>query len=205
MGEKNNQLAAREFILQATLEVICQHHISGTTIRRIAEQANISPSLIHYYFPTKRDVFMAVIDYLIEFYDRNHAAYIMTDNIRPAEKLMIMVSNQIEYTSRRKEYYVIYDFWTHAITDDEIKAKVKEMFLKWEGWVRKIIDEGILTGEFDSQNADFVPYLLMSLINGAAIQYLINEHVFDIHDYYNRVYKLIAGMLAAPQEKMAVG
>ena len=201
MTSKNNQPDIRDVILQATLDIICQHHISGATIRRIAEQANISPSLIHYYFPTKRDLFMAVIDYLITFYSRNHAAYIMTNNIRPPEKLMIMVSNQIEYTSRRKEYYVIYDFWTHAITDDEIKVKVQEMFLNWEGWIRKIIDEGIQTGDFDAQNAEFVPHLLMSLINGAAIQYLLNEHVFDIHDYYDRVYRLIAGMLAIPHDK----
>ena len=201
MNEKNNQLAVRETILQATLDIICQYHISGTTIRRIAEQADISPSLIHYYFPTKRDLFMAVIDYLITFYSRNHAAYIMTNNIRPPEKLMIMVGNQIEYTSRRKEYYVIYDFWTHAITDAEIKVKVQEMFLDWEGWIRKIIDEGVQTGDFDPQNAEFVPYLLMSLINGAAIQYLLNEQVFDIHDYYDRVYRLIARMLAIPQER----
>jgi len=202
MSERNNHLAVRDSILQATLDVICQHHISSTTIRRIAEQADISPSLIHYYFPTKRDLFMAVIDYLIAFYDQNHAAYIMTNNIRPAEKLMIMISNQIEYTSRRKEYFVIYDFWTHAITDEEIKLKVQEMFIKWEGWIRKIIEEGVQTGDFDPHNAEYVPYFLMAMINGAAIQYLLNERVFDIHEYYNRVYKLISGMLAVPQEKV---
>lgn len=200
MGEKNNQLAVRDAILQATLDVICKHHISGTTIRRIAEQADITPSLIHYYFPTKRDLFMAVIDYLIAFYSRNHAAYIMTNAIRPPEKLMIMISNQIEYTARRKEYYVIFDFWTHAITDDEIKTKVQEMFIDWENWVRKIIDEGIMTGDFDPQNAQFVPYYLISMIIGAAIQYLLNERVFDIHDYYDKTYRLIAKMLAVPQE-----
>ena len=54
---------------------------------------------------------------------------------------MIMVNNQIEYTSRRKEYFVIFDFWTHAITDEEVRGKVNEMFAEWEKWIRLIIQE----------------------------------------------------------------
>jgi TetR/AcrR family transcriptional regulator len=204
MTSKNNQLAVRDTILQATLDVICQYHISHTTIRRIAEKASISPSLIHYYFPTKRDLFLATIDYLNEFYSRNHASYINTDKIRAIEKLMIMVGNQIEYTSRRKEYFVIFDFWTHAINDEEIKMKVKGLFNEWESWIRKIIAEGIQTGDFDSANADIVPNFLISMICGAAIQYLINDQVFDIHDYYDRTYRLIAKMLTAPKEVSTV-
>jgi len=199
MASKNNQSAIRDTILQATLDTICQYHISKTTIRRIAEQASISPSLIHYYFPTKRDLLLALIDYLIEFYSKNHASYINTDKIRPYEKLMIMISNQIEYTSRRKEYFVIFDFWTHAINDDEIKSKVKEMFVDWENWIKKIIDEGIQTGDFNPSNAAIVPNFLISMIVGAAMQYLINEQVFDIHDYYDKTYRLFVKMLSTPE------
>jgi len=204
MVSKNNQADIRDTILQATLDIICQYHISGATIRRIADQASISASLIHYYFPTKRALFLALIDYLIDFYSKNHAAYIHTNAIRPSEKLMIMVTNQIEYTSRRKEYFVIFDFWTHAINDDEIKEKVQEMFRDWENWIRIIIDEGVKAGDFDPSNAGFVPYFLISMIVGAAIQYLLNEQAFDIHDYYDKTYRMIAKMLAVPQEKSFV-
>ncbi len=200
MTSKNNQSVVRDTILQAALDVICQYHISHTTIRRIAEKASISPSLIHYYFPTKRDLFLSVIDYLNEFYSKNHASYINTDKIRPIEKLMIMVGNQIEYTSRRKEYFVIFDFWTHAINDEEIKSKVKDLFSEWENWINKIITEGIQAGDFDPTNAAIIPYFLISMICGAAIQYLINEQVFDIHDYYDKTYRFITKMLIAPKE-----
>ncbi len=200
MASKINHSAVRDTILQSTLDVICQYHISHTTIRRIAEKASISPSLIHYYFPTKRDLFLSVIDYLNEFYSKDHASYINTDKIRPNEKLMIRVSNQIEYTSRRKEYFVIFDFWTHAITDEQLKFKVKGMFLEWENWIKKIIAEGVRTGDFDPTNAEIVPNFLISMICGAAIQYLINEQVFDIHDYYDKTYRFIVKMLSFPKE-----
>ena len=204
MTSRNNQPAVRDTILQATLDFSGQYHISHTTIRRIAEKASISPSLIHYYFPTKRDLFLSLIDYLNEFYSRNHASYINTDKIRPIEKLMIMVGNQIEYTSRRKEYFVIFDFWTHAINDEEIKSKVKDLFIEWENWIKKIIAEGIQTGDFDPANAAIVPNFLISMICGAAIQYLINEQVFDIHDYYDKAYRFIAKMLSVPKEMSPV-
>ncbi len=199
MASRNDLIPVRDKILQGALDAICQYHIGGTTIRRIVAKAHVSPSLVHYYFPTKRDVFLALFDYLNAFYSKNHASYVHNHSIRPYEKLMIMVNNQIEYTSRRKEYFVIFDFWTHGITDEEIRTKVNEMFAEWENWIRLIIQEGIQAGDFDEKNAEFVPHYLISLILGAAMQYLPNEQAFDLHDYYNRTYRLVEKLLVPPQ------
>lgn len=195
---RDNNSEITEVILQAALDVVCEHHISGTTTRKIAAQAGVSPALVHYYFPTKRDVFMALVDYLIDFYSKNHASWVYNSAMKPHEKLMIMVSKQVEYITRRKEYFVIFDFWVHAVNDPELREKVKEMFDDWAHWNRLIVDEGIESGDFDPANAHVIPNLLISLISGAAIQYLLNDQVFDLHAHFDEIYRLLIRMLGSP-------
>ncbi len=52
----------REAILRTTLEVFSQLGYRGTTVRAIARELGIGPSLLHHYFPTREELLTAVID-----------------------------------------------------------------------------------------------------------------------------------------------
>jgi AcrR family transcriptional regulator len=49
-------------ILEATLEVIAKEKISGTRMHLIAKEAAMTQSNLHYYFPTKNDLLIALLD-----------------------------------------------------------------------------------------------------------------------------------------------
>jgi AcrR family transcriptional regulator len=185
-------------ILEAALEVIAEDHISGARVRKIAERAGVSTGLVLYYFPTKQALFLAVFDRLIRFYT-DQSAFVNDRAIRPEEKLLIMINKQIEYITRRKEYTVIFDFWTQAATDLELREKVKEMFVNWERINAAIIQEGIAAGVFNPAAAKAVSTLVISLTMGAAFQYLVNEEVFDLHAHFGEIYRILSDMLRRPQ------
>jgi AcrR family transcriptional regulator len=50
----------RDEILQATLECIPQHGLSGLRISHIAEQANCSPGIIYHYFDSKDEIIQSL-------------------------------------------------------------------------------------------------------------------------------------------------
>ena len=56
-------------ILEAALDVIRTHSISGTRISLVAERAGLFQSNIHYYFKSKRDLLFAVLQ---RTYNRCH-------------------------------------------------------------------------------------------------------------------------------------
>ena len=56
-GEKS---ATRALILQATEELIREQGYASVSTRRVAARAGLKPSLVHYYFPTTDDLFVAV-------------------------------------------------------------------------------------------------------------------------------------------------
>lgn len=56
----------RDKLLLAALELFGQYGFEGVSTRKLAEQAGVNLQAINYYFGTKRGLYNAVADYLIE-------------------------------------------------------------------------------------------------------------------------------------------
>jgi AcrR family transcriptional regulator len=54
----------KEKILEASLEEFAEKGFDGARVDRIAESAGVNKALIYYYFKSKEQLFVAVIDYL---------------------------------------------------------------------------------------------------------------------------------------------
>ncbi len=53
-------------ILEATLTVIINHGVRGTTYRRVAEQAGLSPGTLTYHFPQTEVLLMGAFSYMVD-------------------------------------------------------------------------------------------------------------------------------------------
>lgn len=61
-GRRPGTSRAREEILAAARELFATRGFAGTTIRGIAAGAGVDPALVHHYFGTKDDLFMAALE-----------------------------------------------------------------------------------------------------------------------------------------------
>jgi AcrR family transcriptional regulator len=53
--------AARRALIQATAQIMLDEGYAAATSRRVAAKAGVKPALVHYYFPTMDDLFIAVL------------------------------------------------------------------------------------------------------------------------------------------------
>jgi len=60
-GRRPGSPDTRGQILDAARAAFAEHGYRGATIRRIARDAGVDPALVHHYFGTKRDLFLAVV------------------------------------------------------------------------------------------------------------------------------------------------
>ena len=199
MSQKQHSKDLRDQILKTTQEVIHEHHLSGMTIRKIAEWLEISPALVMYYFPTKRDLMHAVVDDLIRFFNTELEDLIQDSHISPEEKLMLMLYREVEFITRRQEEVIILDFWIQSTTDEAIQEKIRTIYANWERQNNLVIQEGIDKGVFDPAQAGWVSRFLISFITGAVVQYINQPDSFDLHAYFNQVYKVLLRMLHNPE------
>lgn len=53
--------ATRKALIQATAQVMLEEGYAAATSRRVAARAGVKPALVHYYFPSMDDLFLAVL------------------------------------------------------------------------------------------------------------------------------------------------
>lgn len=50
----------RDHLIEATADIMLEDGYAAVTSRRVAAKAGVNPALVHYYFPTMDDLFLAV-------------------------------------------------------------------------------------------------------------------------------------------------
>jgi AcrR family transcriptional regulator len=53
--------ATREALIEATAQIMLEEGYAAATSRRVAAKAGVKPALVHYYFPSMDDLFVAVL------------------------------------------------------------------------------------------------------------------------------------------------
>ena len=61
-GRRPGSPDPRAAILAAARELFAHRGFSGTTVRAVAGQAGVDPALVHHYFGTKTDLFVAALE-----------------------------------------------------------------------------------------------------------------------------------------------
>jgi AcrR family transcriptional regulator len=170
-------------ILEAALQVVKDKTISGTRMHLIADEAKMLQSNLHYYYKTKNDLMDAlqkkVLEKCLELREslRNDSK----DNLE--SQLEVFIKQKRSFIQQYREYdYAELDFWVQG----RINSEIKEGFAKsFEGWRREI---GEILNRYAPEMEDglkkLLPYQIVSLLEGATIQYLIDEESFDLEEYF---------------------
>jgi AcrR family transcriptional regulator len=64
VGERSRggrESATRSALIEATAQVMLDEGYAAATSRRVAAKAGVKPALVHYYFPSMDDLFLAVL------------------------------------------------------------------------------------------------------------------------------------------------
>ncbi len=190
-------------ILDATLEVIAREKISGTRMHLIAEEANMTQSNLHYYFPTKKDLLIALLNDIQHWFSENRQKVVDFRNRSFRENLHAIFSEKKDVIKHNKKLdYVQFDYWVQGTVDPEVRATFQQTFDTWRKDIQKILCQngGGVKGGAEYQR--MIPYLMVSLMMGASMQYLIDEGKFDLDEYFKVAEKVIINFLNETKAEM---
>ena len=105
LGPKGNKkTATREKILVAARKVFSEHPYSAASIRMVGKAAGIDHPLISYYFPTKAELFEAVVEDVAETYvEANTSWFEGLEILSPSRGLSLYLDRLIAFTSKHPE------------------------------------------------------------------------------------------------------
>ena len=137
----------RTKIMDVAQQMVLNVGLSGTSVERVIEQADVTKSTFFYHFKSKHDLASA----LIERYagdDREHFSHFMTKAQQlsrdPLQQLLIFVGLFIEMTEQLEDpfpgcLYASYCYQSGAISSDMIKT-VAQMMHYWRDNLTDLID-----------------------------------------------------------------
>ena len=167
---------ARERILAAAVRRIAGEGIDGVRIARIAIDAGVSTSLVHYHFHSREALLAEALDWS---YTHAADARIESDD-RPAashaERLTRMIDQCLPGDpSLRQDWVLWVELWLRAVRHPELRPVAEELYGRLHAWFADEIAAGVAAGEFVACDPDEVADHALALIDGFGIRNLIGD------------------------------
>lgn len=181
-------------ILEATLETIAREKISGTRMHLIAKEAEMSQSNLHYYYPTKNELLIALLDEIQERFSKKRVESVDLQNKSFSENLSGLFDEKKDVILNDKKIdYAQFDYWVQGTVNPEIRSKFQKTFDEWREDIGEVLQKNEYYKDIDPEYAEMFPYIIVSLMMGASMQYLIDEGKFDLGQYFNVAKRMIIG------------
>ena len=167
--KKEERNIRKKNIIQGALKVFNEVGIEKTTMDEIALESGFGKATLYYYFPSKDEVFVAIMKQgwreLWEGIESNIIA-----NLNPREKFIGIVKEMGKIVRNNKTMYGFL-FTAPGYINDSKQQTWKTYQERLYAILQSIIEEGVRKGEFVNIN----PSLLMKAIGGLFHQLLITN------------------------------
>ncbi|MBI4832538.1 MAG: TetR family transcriptional regulator C-terminal domain-containing protein [Candidatus Lindowbacteria bacterium] len=169
----------REQIIEALFDCLAEKGHEKITVKDIAARAKLHYGVIHYYFKSKDEIISAVADYIISRYasllaERLAGAGSAADKVRVA--LDFLVDESI---FNRRMNRVFYNLVQMAFERKAIRDSLRKLVRVYRGNLAQVVGEGVAKGEFASRDSSETASLMVALIEGMALQWVIEPEALE--------------------------
>ena len=185
-----------ERILEAALEVVEDYTISGTRMHLIAKKAEMFPSNIHYYYRTKDELLLALQQKVLNKCLKLRADIRAHSKDTLESQIDVFFEQKKAFIMEYREYdYAEIDFWVQSRVDSNIKKGFADSFSGWREEIRQVLEKYI--PDVPEEGKVYLSAHIVSILEGATIQYLMDEKSFDVDKYFTFGKKMILIMINA--------
>jgi AcrR family transcriptional regulator len=167
---------ARDRILAAAVRRIAREGIDDVRIARIAMDAGVSTSLVHYHFASREDLLAEALDWS---YARAGDARISAGEpagASHAERLRSMIGQCLPTSEPLREDWVLWvELWLRAVRHPELQPVAEELYARLHAWFADEIAAGVADGEFERCDPDDVADRALAMLDGLGIRNLIGD------------------------------
>ncbi len=158
-------------ILDAALNVMAKHSISGTRMHLIAKEAGMATSNLCYHFKTKQELLLALLTSLQDYFDTARAGVMESPGGTLRQRLGLFFQQKKNFILNHPRYdKVQFDFWVLGQSDESVKALFSRSFEHW----RQHLTQSLLEfyPQMPPEEARCFSFTLISCMMGASMQYL---------------------------------
>lgn len=200
-GLKAPEEARREQILRAAYAVAQRTGIDGVTLRAVAVEAKLSHGLVVFYFKRKEQLIGALLDRVLATTAMLHVSEEIARIPHAPERLGALLRQELGRLARDpRGSRLFFEYWALGVRRAAIRRRIGAALERYRAVFKAIAHEMLPP---DSPNgtemtADALAAVAVSLINGCAVQALIDPGRFDTEAYLAAVEVLIERLAPTP-------
>ena len=192
---------ARERILAAAVERIARHGIDEVRIARIAMDAGVSTSLVHYHFETREALLEQALEYSYELAgDVRLGPEGDAVELGTAKRLAAMLDQFLPYPGMLERDWILWvELWLRAVRHPEMRPTAARLYARMRDWFAEAIATGIERGELDAAaDPDRMADLILALADGYGVRVLFGD--MDVANARREIWTAIARDLGLPNQ-----
>ncbi len=158
-------------IVETAMSLFQEIGYENTSVNRIIDEVGISKGTFYYYFKSKRELMVAVIEDIITNIMGVAIPVINESKLNAIEKMNLMFKTVGEYKLQHKEKLV---FFSSIIYEEKnaylLRELNRKLLLFWKNEFSKIIIQGNKEGNFHVEDPEMTAVMIFAAGEGLAIQ-----------------------------------
>jgi len=161
----------RSTILHTALELFSKNGYDATSVAEICKKAKVSKGAFYYHFPSKQDLFLALMAGWLGDLDANlQAASAAAQDIPQAIENMADAAGGV-FEVLQDGFPILLEFWTQANRQPEIWLKAVEPYRKYLAFFADVIQLGMDQEAFrDDLDPELTARFLTAIVMGLLMQ-----------------------------------
>jgi AcrR family transcriptional regulator len=189
MDKQKQQKLRRAEILEAAKVVFSNTGYHKADVNDIAKKAGIAKGTVYLYYPTKKALFLAVIELGLERLALEIKNKLQDIN-DPLEKIKIAIKTYMLFFKNNQKFYRLL---VHPDLEllDEIAGTFKDVKLAKLPQMTNIINKGIEQKIIRSIDAKSLSYMILGMVDFILFQWLLDPEKETIEQKVNQVYEVL--------------
>ena len=173
------ELKPSEKILTSAYDCLSQYGFASVSMRDIAKQSGTALSQLTYYYGTKENLFLEVIDMMMERYLREAKANMRKE--KGAKRKLAGLAGYFGQLVKKEPKFMrlLVDFTAQAMWVDSFKKKIESMFEDFSGIIEQEITAKSGQDRPDSASA---AKLIFGALFGTSVQMLLGSGEDEDYD-----------------------
>jgi AcrR family transcriptional regulator len=162
-------------IMEAAEKLFSADGFDGTSVRDIAEKAEVNLAMISYYFGSKEKLMEALFKYRGSFMTLQLETMIRNKNMSSLEKIYFLIDSFIDRVMEQQCFHKIMTREQMVSKDSTTLRLIHQLKKTNLELIRQLVQEGQENGEFKN-NID-IPLMMMTMI-GTISQLITTQHFY---------------------------
>jgi len=192
---------ARERILSAAVERIARDGIDEVRIARIAMDAGVSSSLVHYHFETREALLEQALEYSYELAgDVRLGPEGDAVELGSVKRLAAMIDQFLPYPGMLERDWILWvELWLRAVRHPEMRPTAARLYARMREWFAEAIATGVERRELaPDADPDRIADRILALADGYGVRVLFGD--MEVDHARREIWAAVRDALGLPEQ-----